>query len=41
MTKEIYGVYHGRFIATLLSHFDTEIEEIQPTTLLKNGIDRV
>ena len=41
MTKEIYGVYHGRFIATLLSHFDTEIEEIQPTTLLQNGIDRV
>ena len=41
MTKEIYGVFHGRFIATLLSHFDTEIEEIQPTPLLQKEIDRV
>lgn len=41
MTKEIYGVYHGRFITTILAHFDTEIEEIRPTTLLQKGIDRV
>ena len=41
MTKELYGVYHGRFIATLLSNFDTEIEEIRPTPLALEGIDRI
>jgi hypothetical protein len=25
MTKEIYAVYHGRFIEMVLTHFDTKI----------------
>ena len=34
MTKELYGVYHGRFVATLLSHFDSDIIDINVTPLL-------
>ena len=34
MTKELYGVYHGRFVATLLSHFDLDIIDINVTPLL-------
>lgn len=41
MTKEIYGVFHGRFIATLLSHFDVEMEDIRSTPLLLRGVDQV
>lgn len=28
MSKVIYGLYHGRFAEMLLTHFDTQIEEI-------------
>lgn len=41
MTKELYGIYHGRFVATLLSHFDTLMDDIQVTPLLSKGIDLV
>lgn len=39
MTKELYGVYHGRFVATLLSHFDINIYELKVTPLLMQGYD--
>lgn len=39
MTRELYGVYHGRFVATLLSHFDTDINSINITPLLMQGYD--
>lgn len=32
MTKEIYGVYHGRLSATLLANFDDLIEDIMLTS---------
>lgn len=41
MTKELYGIYHGRFVATLLSHFDTQMENIEITPLLIKGVDLV
>ena len=41
MTKEIFGVYHGRFIATLLSHFDTMMTSIEATPLIHPVFDRV
>ena len=31
MTKELYGVYHGRMTATLLANLDEEIQEIEIT----------
>ena len=31
LTCEVYGVYHGRFIATLLSHFDELSNHIEIT----------
>jgi len=31
MTKELYGVYHGRLAATLLANFDDIIENIKLT----------
>lgn len=39
MTKELYGVYHGRFAAMLLAHFDTEIASIELTSDPEPGID--
>lgn len=41
MTKELYGIYHGRFVATLLSHFDTLMDDIQVSPLLLKDIDIV
>lgn len=41
MTKDLYGIYHGRFVATLLSHFDTLMDDIQVTPLLLKNIDLV
>jgi hypothetical protein len=32
LSKEIYGVYHGRFIEMLLTHFDGDISSIAGTT---------
>jgi hypothetical protein len=31
MTKSVYGVYHGRFIEMLLSHFDGEFVSVSAT----------
>lgn len=39
MTRELYGVYHGRFVATLLSSFDTDICDLKITPLLMQGYD--
>lgn len=39
LTCEIYGVYHGRFIATLLSHFDDIISHIEITPNLDQRYD--
>ena len=41
MTKELYGVYHGRFVATLLSHFDTDMDDLEVTPMLDNRYDSV
>ncbi|MCC8068394.1 MAG: hypothetical protein LIO71_01310 [Ruminococcus sp.] len=39
LTKEIYGVYHGRLAATLLSHFDNLIDSIEIPALLDSKWD--
>ena len=39
MTPELYGIYHGRFVATLLSHFDLQIEKLEVTPLLLQNYD--
>ena len=41
MTRELYGIYHGRFVATLLSHFDNLMDDINVTPLLIHNIDIV
>lgn len=33
MSKVIYGLYHGRFAEMLLTHFDTQIEEIRISSM--------
>lgn len=33
MTKSIYGVYHGRLIEMLLTHFDNDFEDARATAL--------
>ncbi|WP_157381590.1 hypothetical protein [Burkholderia ubonensis] len=33
MTKLIYGVYHGRFIEMLLTHFDSDFSNASSTAL--------
>ena len=38
MTKLIYGVYHGRFIEMLLTHFDTRFTNATATAQ-KNRLD--
>jgi hypothetical protein len=37
MSKATYGVYHGRFIEMLLSHFDTKFRRASATALPSNG----
>lgn len=39
LTKEIYGVFHGRFLVTMLTHFDNILESIEVTPLLDKGAD--
>jgi hypothetical protein len=36
-TKVIYGVYHGRSIEMLLTHFDLELSQITATSLPREG----
>jgi hypothetical protein len=33
ISKEIYGIYHGRLIETLLVHFDTQFSNANATAL--------
>ncbi len=33
VTKDIYAIYHGRFVTMLLSHFDSLIDSISLTAL--------
>jgi hypothetical protein len=37
MSRATYGVYHGRFIEMLLSHFDTKFRRASATALPSNG----
>jgi hypothetical protein len=37
MSKETYGVYHGRFIEMLLTHFDTDCSSATATALPVSG----
>lgn len=39
MSRELYGVYHGRFSATLLAHFDQYMESLSITPLLDKRAD--
>lgn len=39
MTNELYGVYHGRFVSTVLAHFSNEIEGIEVTPRPIIGVD--
>jgi hypothetical protein len=39
VSKLVYGVYHGRFIEMLLSHFDDDFSTASATAQLKSGID--
>jgi hypothetical protein len=36
-TKEIYGVYHGRFLEMLLVHFDLQFTDAQASALPSRG----
>jgi hypothetical protein len=40
MSKVVYGVYHGRLIEMLLTHFDTDFDQAYATAL-PTGNDRV
>ena len=37
MTRPIYGVYHGRFIEMLVTHFDLDFSSATATALPSNG----
>ncbi len=37
MSKAVYGVYHGRFIEMLLTHFDLKFSEATTTALVAPG----
>ena len=39
ITRQLYGVYHGRFVATLLSHFDFLIDKVEISPLMVKGYD--
>ena len=38
ITRALYGVFHGRLAATLLAHFDTDMERLEITPLLAHVI---
>jgi len=40
MTKGIYGVYHGRFIEMLLSHFDVDFSAVSATAQKDGRADK-
>lgn len=37
LSKEIYGVYHGRFIEMLLTHFDTKFSDAEASAAVAVG----
>jgi hypothetical protein len=39
MTKLIYGVYHGRFIEMMLTHFDNDFSSASATAQDQSGLD--
>lgn len=39
MTCQLYGVFNGRFVATLLTHFDFMIEHMEITPMLVEKYD--
>ena len=39
MTNELYGVYHGRLVSTILAHFSDMISEIHVTPNPQKGVD--
>jgi hypothetical protein len=39
MTKGIYGIYHGRFIEMLLSHFDHKFSQAVASAQFVSGVD--
>ena len=39
MTKPLYGVYHGRFIEMLLTHFDRQFATAAATALKDEELD--
>jgi len=39
LSKTIYGVYHGRFIEMLLTHFDTDFSVAQATAVITEPDD--
>lgn len=39
MTKPIYGVYHGRFIEELLTHFDDDFSTATATAQRNTAVD--
>jgi hypothetical protein len=41
MSKTIYGVYHGRFVEMLLTHFDDQFTNVSSTALCDSVVDVV
>ena len=41
ISKTIYGVYHGRFIEELLTHFDTDMSAVGATPMPLSGVDLI
>lgn len=39
LTKDLYGIMHGRLVATLLTHFDDIIVDIEVTSQLDDRFD--
>jgi hypothetical protein len=39
MSKAVYGVYHGRFIEMLLTHFDDQFSGVNATAQIVSKID--
>lgn len=39
ITKGLYGIFHGRLVATLIAHYDTLIDSITIKPLLDRSMD--
>ena len=37
ITTEVYSVYHGRFIESMLAHFDKEFSNANASSIPANG----